>query len=299
MGTFAKKHIPKRIGDPINQVFDNGRSIKKNPIKRNIINRDNINELINYRLLSYKKVLGNKMYLQKPSFLSKSLARRGIYEETLTKVVMNEIKKGDVVLDLGANIGYYTLIIAKIVGENGHVFAFEPEPSNFDLLKKNVTVNNYRNVSLEKIVISNKNGNVRLYLSKANTGEHRIYLSNPGKNNFINVEMKTLDEYFKNNSIIDKISFIKMDVEGSEIGAIKGMNSILENKKLTIMLEFDPRQIQNYGASPEDLLNILDKHGFDFSHEDKQKCRLEKVKMSYLLKFVENLQPTNLVCTKI
>ncbi len=281
MEEFVKKYIPKRIWSPINHVIDKI-----------------INELIHFRLLSYKKVLGNKIYLQKHSFVSKCLVRRGIHEETLTKFVINEIKKGDVVLDVGANIGYYTLIFAKIVGENGHVFAFEPEPSNFNLLKKNVMVNNYRNVSLEKIVISNKNGNTKLYLSKTNAGSHRIYLSNTVKNNFINVEMKTLDEYFKNNSIRDKISFIKMDVEGSEIGVIKGMNSILENKKLTVMLEFDPRQIKNYGASPEDLLNILANHGFSFSYEDKQKCRLEKCKMNDLLKFVKNSEYTILICTK-
>ena len=281
MEEFVKKYIPKRIWSPINHVI-----------------ATIINELIHFRLLSYKKVLGNKIYLQKHSFVSRCLVRRGIHEETLTKFAINAIKKGDVVLDVGANIGYYTLIFAKIVGENGHVFAFEPEPSNFDLLKKNVMVNNYRNTSLEKIAISNKNGNTKLYLNKANAGEHRIYLSNTAKNNFLNVEMKTLDEYFKNNSIRDKISFIKMDVEGSEIGVIKGMNSILENKKLTIMLEFDPVQIKNYGASPEELLNILANQGFSFSYEDKQKCSLEKCKMNDLLKFVKNSEPTNLVCTK-
>ena len=73
----------------------------------------------------------------------------------MTDVVTKEIQPGDTVLDLGANIGYFTLLFAKLVGNNGIVFAFEPEPQNIALLTKNIKINNYKNVTLVPKAVSN------------------------------------------------------------------------------------------------------------------------------------------------
>ena len=94
------------------------------------------------------EVLGHKMYLDKHDSLD--LALNGIYNSLDTKIVMNEIKPGNIVIDIGAHIGYYTLIFAELVGDSGKVFSFEPESKNFELLTKNVDVNNFQNVTLEK-----------------------------------------------------------------------------------------------------------------------------------------------------
>lgn len=87
-------------------------------------------------------VMGHKMFLDCKDSLNLSI-NNGIYEEFETNIVKEEIKKGDIVLEIGANIGYYTLIFAKLVGEKGKVFAFEPDPTNFALLKKNIEINGY------------------------------------------------------------------------------------------------------------------------------------------------------------
>lgn len=84
-------------------------------------------------------VQGHKMYLDEKDTLYISLDK--IYEPCETIFFQNEVNKGHVVLDIGANIGYYTLLFAKKVGLDGHVFAFEPEPQNFALLSKNVEIN--------------------------------------------------------------------------------------------------------------------------------------------------------------
>ena len=109
------------------------------------------------------------------------LSFNGVYEPCETEFVMNEIKKGDVVLDIGANIGYYTLIFARLVGEEGKVFAFEPDPENFALLKKNVEINGYHNVVLVQKAISNKTGKIRLFKFDDFKAGHRIHDSHDSR----------------------------------------------------------------------------------------------------------------------
>lgn len=88
---------------------------------------------------SFAEVQGYKMFLDSKNFINLSI--NGVYEPFETELVQKEIKRGDVVLDIGANIGYWTLIFAKLVGEEGRVFAFEPDPTNFALLNNNIVKN--------------------------------------------------------------------------------------------------------------------------------------------------------------
>jgi len=101
--------------------------------------------LLNRRKTTPKivNVLGHKMYLDDLDTLH--LAINGIWEPLETNLIKNKIKEGDIVLNIGANIGYYTLLIARLVGSNGKVFAFEPDLNNFKILKKNIEINNYKN----------------------------------------------------------------------------------------------------------------------------------------------------------
>lgn len=100
--------------------------------------------IISHLKSNFAEVQGHKMFLDSKDSLRLSI--HGIYEPLETELAKKEVKKGNVVLDIGANIGYYTLIFAKLVGEDGKVFAFEPDPTNFALLKKNVEMNGYKNV---------------------------------------------------------------------------------------------------------------------------------------------------------
>ncbi len=242
-------------------------------------------------------VQGHKMFLDSKDSLYLSI--NGIYEKFETKLIKNEIKQDDIVLDLGANIGYYTLIFAKLVGENGKVFAFEPDPTNFALLKKNVKINDYKNIVLINKAVSNKTGKLKLFLCEDNKGDHRIYDSKDDRK-FIEIESIRLDDYFKNQN--NKINFIKMDIQGAEYRAVKGMRVLLnENENVKILSEFWPIGLKKSGVEPIEFLKLLLQHGFKINDINKAKNKIIPIDtFSLLLKeyTINKKNHTNLLCEK-
>lgn len=184
------------------------------------------------------------------------------FERFETELVKKEIKKGDVVIDIGANIGYYTLVFSQIVGTDGRVYAFEPDPNNFALLKKNIEINNLKNVVLIQKAVSDVSKPLSLYLCDYNHAQHRIYPS-PRCNEKIMVESTTIDEYFSESEFYNRINFVKIDVEGAEYDVIEGMQKTLKsNPELKILCEFSPKQIREHRLKPEDILNQLLRYNF-------------------------------------
>src|SRR5262245_590665 len=118
-------------------------------------------------------VFGHRMYLDKLDSLQLSL--RKVYEPIETRLVMDLVKPNQVVLDIGANIGYYTLIFSKLVGPGGRVYAFEPHPTNFSLLDRNVQTNGYKNATVVRKAVADATGSLKLYESELNSADHRIY----------------------------------------------------------------------------------------------------------------------------
>lgn len=210
------------------------------------------------------EVQGHKMNVNGQDMSwSPLLLVKNAYEEQVIRVFENEIKQGAVVLDIGANIGYHTLTAAKLVGQDGKVFAFEPEPTNFALLVKNVKINGYSNVIAVKKALSNKRGKARLFLHKTYCGVPSLSQNNvPNSSGYVEVDVETLDELFKDYE--GRIDFIKIDVQGGEMAVLEGGRNIIEkNKDLKIVTEFWPVGLSRFaGSSPEEYLNILEGYGF-------------------------------------
>src|SRR3989304_10413899 len=185
-------------------------------------------------------VQGSKMYVDSRDIgVAPFLLEWGFYEKYETELFKKLVKKRMVVLDIGANIGYYTLIAAHLVGDEGKVFAFEPDPYNYNLLCKNIEVNGYRNVIPVRKAVFSKSGKMELFLDKSNLGGHSLSEANVDKGASIMVEITSLDEYFENTN--HKIDVIKMDVQGSEMEVLNGMTNIInQNEKLEIITEFWP-----------------------------------------------------------
>lgn len=202
---------------------------------------------------NFVEIEGRKMFLDKYDSLKLSLYP---YVEEQTNFFKKNIKKGDVVLDLGAHIGYFTCLFAQLVGKSGKVFAFEPEPNNFQLLKKNVEVNGYNHVVVEQKAVSNLNSTIKMYISNS-PKDHRIYDTEDDRES-IEIESITLDEYFKDFN--QKIDFIKSNIQGADFAAFQGMKSIINKSKSNIVmaLEYNPAMIKGFGSgNAEEFLDQL------------------------------------------
>ena len=251
-----------------------------------------------FRLLRPKavNVQGHKMWLDDKDTLE--LATREVYEPVETEIFLKQIRPGSVVLDIGANIGYYTLIAARQVGPRGRVFAFEPDPTNFQLLKKNVEQNGYHNAVLVNKAVSRKTGKLKLFRSATNRGDHRIYDSKDGRPS-ITIEALALDDFFKK---IDKpVQFIKMDIQGSEALALEGMRGLIrKNRSLKLVAEFEPRCLKACGSDPGKFLKNLGQLGFTVKEISEKEGRVKAANPQALLEHytVNPDDYTNLYCVK-
>ena len=203
------------------------------------------------------------------------------------------IKKGQIVVDIGANIGYYTLIFAQLVGNSGKVFAFEPDPKNFEYLQKNIKLNEFNNIFLEKKAVSNNLTKTKLFKDPQNLGGHSLI--DPGKGNeSIEVETTTLDNYFKDFN--QKIDFIKIDVEGAEDKVIQGgMNFFKNNYYLKMITEFGSDHTKTESSFYPSILLEL---GFKLegrTDNTKGKSRLIPINKDQLSNYNELV--TNLIWT--
>lgn len=214
--------------------------------------------------LAVRRVLGHTMHLDlNDRGVCLPIYLNGIYEPEETILFRDLVKPGMVVVDIGAHVGYYTLIAAAGVGQQGRVFAFEPHPSNYSLLVRNVETNRYRNVITIPNAVSDRSGSLRLFEGWANTGDHRIYDTCDGRP-WINVRSTTLDEFFSDWGE-DRVDVIKMDIQGAEGAAFRGMTNVVQNNQnLRIISEFWPLAIEGFGYSSRGVLDTFAEHGFRF-----------------------------------
>jgi FkbM family methyltransferase len=213
-------------------------------------------------------VMGKTLYVDlKDQFVSSELFTKGIWEPEETAFVNGVLRPGMVVVDVGANIGYYTVLASGIVGSTGRIYAFEPDPSNFKLLRKNVEINQCSNVTIERKAVTNSRQNLLLYRSSENLGDHRIWKDSSsvvkaGKNSVVPIEGTALDEYFGAGST--RVDFLKMDVQGAEYNAFLGMRSVLTgNPAIIVLSEFWPGGLESAGASGKLFLQEARSLGFN------------------------------------
>ena len=218
----------------------------------------------------------------------------GKYEEGTMDLMKKEIKSGMNVFDLGANIGMFTLLSSKLVGESGHVFSFEPDPYLFNVLKENLILNNVNNVSIYQIAVSNTVGVEKFSMNLEQDGDNRLN-SNTMNENYVEVKTTTIDDFCEKNEL--KINFLEMDIQGSEAKVFQGMKQTLKKSpNIKIITEFYPSAIRDTGSSPEDYLSSLENHGL-IIREIRNDKTLQPVNRKKLLT-MKDQEYTNLFCLK-
>lgn len=192
-----------------------------------------------------------------PLFLEKT------YEPCETQFIKNVLRPGMVFVDVGANIGYFTVVAARAVGHAGKVVAFEPDPYNFCLLGRNVRTNRLRNVIVSNYALGASPGVARLRRSSRNYGDHRLYESDEERSNTVLVPIDTLDGSLQRHDI-SAVDVIKMDVQGYEHNVLTGMSNILGgNTPLVVLTEFWPYGIKMAGGEPKDFYESFLQVGFE------------------------------------
>jgi FkbM family methyltransferase len=169
------------------------------------------------------------------------------------------IKKDDIVLDIGANIGYYALVESQLVGKGGKVYAVEPVYSNYKLLEKNVELNNLENVSTYQFAFGADNTKAGIFVSNKSNLCAMTKEAVGGEILCVqNVVVMTVDEFVKDKK---PPTFIRMDVEGYEYEIIKGMSKTLRGK-ISILLELHPLPSYIKPENLDEMFRILEQNKF-------------------------------------
>lgn len=172
------------------------------------------------------------------------------------RLITREVGEGMVAVDLGANIGLHTVGLARRVGAAGRVYALEPDPQIFRLLERTVREARIPQTRLFPVAAAERTGTLTLYVSDANRGDHRLFPTEEPRRT-VDVPAVALDELLADEPRID---FVKMDVQGAEVSALRGMRRILrENPRLGVLCELAPLWLRGAGATSEEFFSVF--HG--------------------------------------
>jgi len=232
---------------PVNILYKNG-SYRK-------VRRNNVNYLLD--ISDYQEWL---IY-----FLSKN-------DSSLT--LLERIGEPEIIIDIGANIGQTTLAINEKLLKSEKMFqiiCFEPYPENFFKLKTNLDLNNKKFITNENIALGSENGKAKMFKDCiSNSGGNRVvYSQKDNISGVVEIEMKTLDQYLFTNKI-NKVDFIKIDVEGFEFSVLKGAKNTLKDLRPNLFIELDDINLNKQGSSASELIEFLESFNYEIEDIENQ-----------------------------
>jgi FkbM family methyltransferase len=221
------------------------------------------------------------------------LHRVGLMGTEEARLLKKLIQPGMRILDVGANIGLYTLDCARLTGPSGRVFAFEPEPNLFSALQENCAANHAVNVIPFQCAAGAVNGRAILQRGTFNSGDNRL---GPAKADGQSIEMEIarLDEVL----LVPTVDFIKIDVQGHELAALSGMEQLIAlSPDVKVLFEFGPAGLRAANTSPESLLDFFRERGFHL-YEVKDARPRRILDSDQLLAGLRGNQYTNLLAAR-
>lgn len=215
-----------------------------------------------------KTPMGPLIYVNYWDSVEREIAN-GTYERKYIDSFRSRIKEGDIVIDVGAYIGIFSLIASKQVDNKGCVYAFEPVPRNYDRLMRNMGVNKAENIKAYNLGLSDKNETLPINVPKEIPAEATLYQCSVTEiskgieiqKDIIQARLITFD-WFYNNERLNKVNVVKIDAEGAELKVLKGMGNTIKSNNLELFMEIFPPLIERIGGSLGELITFLTKLGF-------------------------------------
>lgn len=198
--------------------------------------------------------VANKVYQRAYPIYRPLYAAYKTYADRAERELLRKILfQGAVAADVGANIGIYSEFLSRCVGPTGLVHSFEPSPDNFKRLS--AATRGLSNVQRTQAVVGERSGQCMLYVSEQLNVDHRAYKADGHSRRAVSTQMVALDDYFKSG---ERVDFIKMDIQGYELHALRGARRVLqENPEINLLLEFWPAGLKQAGGGWEELVEML------------------------------------------
>ena len=221
----------------------------------------------------YKKRLLHNFYmlLNPTEHIQQRLFWYGYYEKELGELLKKIVSPGDVFLDLGANIGYFSLLVASN-SPSTKIISFEPVKDLFQNMNDNISLNNIKNISTINAAVGEINGEKELFVSASdNLGMSSFRQPENYSGKKEKIKVVTIDDWYKTSGL-SKIDIIKLDIEGSELAALKGMKEVLQTQKPVLIVEINPETLSMFNLQPSDIyvyLNQFNFEGFLISGNDR------------------------------
>ena len=200
----------------------------------------------------------------------------GTWEENEINWLKQNVSPGDHCLNVGANVGYFSIWLGKLAGKNGTVTAFEPNPKLIPLFNLNIQNSKLKNVTLHKVAVGNRNGFQWLFLNEKNFGDSRMFdprITSGGGNyrqhGFHKIPKRKLVRIIKlDDQVSKKIDVVLIDTQGYDHEVLRGMQSIIEKFHPKILTEFVPQWVTDMGENPLKVLDEYKSWGYSINSTD-------------------------------
>lgn len=228
---------------------------------------------MNVGAVPYNLIIGTYSLAKRSGFLGTRVGRelfsyayflyKRYLEDDLSELLQAfpHLCRGGNALDVGANIGYTASVLARTIDTGRKVFAFEPEPFNYDLLRRLSAYPEFKDkIVVRQYAVGAEDGSIDLWLNDHHHGDHRVITdrfrsSHPGVPG-TRIPLVSIDRFLEGNP--EPVSFVKIDVQGYELPVCQGMKDTLEkNPDLTILLEYMPSAMDALGFHPDALISFL------------------------------------------
>lgn len=183
----------------------------------------------------------------------------GMFEPNERAFLNCALAPGMIVLDVGAHAGFYSLVASKLVGPSGRVIAFEPSPRERERLRRHLAINRCRNVTVEPVALGEAAGEADLLVfDRRTTGCNSFHLANAQGATPVRVPIRSLDDYLGEASL-PRVDFIKMDIEGGELAALRGGTRLFREMRPTLLCEIHDRRTAPWGYRAREIIDLVER----------------------------------------